>query len=206
MLKKILFVLFAVLIFGCSISDYSNSGVEVVYEMDNSSYSKGDLKEIENSIIKDHPEASKITIYEVNLPSVKSRYKWYDLILDTKTTKTLKRTSSTTKFVTSVAKGQTREIGKEWKYSVKASATGGVSAASLGLNLESEKKYKRTDKFSGPPESSQYNSRRFYVKFHKKHGTYKREITGRQSKHTTVKTGTYTEPNGYDSYSVDSKQ
>ncbi|MDR2649391.1 MAG: hypothetical protein LBB94_06700 [Clostridiales bacterium] len=111
-------------------------------------------------------------------------------------------------FVISAAKGQVTTITNGWSKSLSASVTGSYKDyGNLGLNATITKSYTKTDQFSGPPESSGYNSRVYQVKFYYNAGNWtqyydKYDAFGNLIIAGFVK-GTYTEPHSFLAYSYD---
>lgn len=186
-------------------------------------------RDIIQDIIEDNPDASEITIYdfqefpdtvilEDNIPETPSgpvarnAGLWYSYgkVSTTKTTSAEYVHKDEFKF--SVAKGQKVTLKQEYKGSLKGSYTGiPISVGNLGVNMEITGKYSKGTTYSGPPESSRYNSRKFNMKFYAVKGSYTQTQKVYQyfdakllSTSTTKKTGTYVKPTRYASYSVDS--
>jgi hypothetical protein len=166
-------------------------------------------------IIKENPDAGQITITDFGTSDVnKSNTSNQPMALaagisytNVVKNQTQSGVLAKTSFVISVAKGQTVAIGYEWSDSLSCTITGGIDKNSLGITGNISTKYSATQTFSGPSESSAYNSRSYYVKFYENRGTY--TATCHDSLLGTTITypvsGSYTEPAYFVSYSVDSK-
>ena len=123
-------------------------------------------------------------------------------------TKTTKKSNvvADDRFIISVAKGQTITLGTKKSFSLKNSVTGKATAANLGLEGTLTVEYTASSTWSGPPESSSYNSREYRVKLFENQGTY----TGYQKLNGVrigdLQSGEWTEPSRYAQYSRDSRQ
>ncbi|MHA9739373.1 hypothetical protein [Robinsoniella peoriensis] len=204
-------------------SELSNDDVVVNCDIDNIP------NDIIQDIIEDNPDASEITIHdyqefpdtvilEDNMsempigPVARNAGLWYSYgkVSTTKTTSSEYECKNEFKF--SVAKGQKVTLKQEYKGSLKGSYTGiPISVGNLGVNIEITGKYSKGTTYSGPPESSRYNSRRFSMKFYAVKGSYTQTQKVYKyfdakllSTSTNKKTGTYEKPTRYASYSVDS--
>ena len=103
-------------------------------------------------------------------------------------------------FVISVAKGSKVTLSQTWSESVSASVTHAEARTALKLNGTITKTYTKTQSFTGPPESSSYNSREYRVKFYVEDGTYNFHMTVIQlgdSSKAYVNGGTYLDPVEY---------
>lgn len=74
----------------------------------------------------------------------------------------------------------------------------------LKLNGTITKTYTKTQSFSGPPESSAYNSREYRVKFYAEKGTYKGYYITDMGRGPSV-SGSFKNPLRYAEYSIDKK-
>ncbi len=111
------------------------------------------------------------------------------------------------KFVISVAKGSSTTLKAEWSYAIKGELEAGANVydlatvvAKLGGSVKCT--YSVTKKFSGPGESSKYNSREFRVKF------YKQKVTVTQTNElfpSMKTTFVYDKAVRYAEYSIDRK-
>lgn len=162
-------------------------------------------QEVVDDILADNP-GEHITIHNwtVAEPSPSPRIAWVKITEKT----TLKaKTEVKDVFVISVAKGGSKKLTSTWKTSVSASVTAnGVTAsiakAALGLTAKIEKTYSKSESFSGPPESSKYNSREYRVKFYESSGTWKGTSHSEGFNSVSV-SGTWKEPHSYAEYSKD---
>ncbi|MBN2444977.1 MAG: hypothetical protein JXJ04_26720 [Spirochaetales bacterium] len=165
------------------------------------------LDDIINDLVESNPDASAINLNDVAIAETtpdQTRYQWYDLWISWKTTKTrtISNILAKTSFVCSVAKGETYQLSSTWEQSLSASISG-TYYASFSLSSTIKKTYTKSYTFSGPPESSSYNSRLYYVKFYEHRGNWAQEVKGWPSNHISYYSGTYKEPSYYASYSVD---
>lgn len=131
-----------------------------------------------------------------------------------KTVYTTTKTPTVTKalygdyFVISVARGQETQLTTTWYQSLSASVSGSYKDyGNLGLNGTISKTYTKNDKFTGPPEGGNANSRMYYVKFYYNAGNWTQyydeyDAFGNLMTAGFVK-GTYTEPNCFVAYSFD---
>jgi len=117
-------------------------------------------------------------------------------------------------FKFSVAKGEVVELSVTYKGQLKGSYTGvPISVSELGVSATISGEYKKGTRYSGPLETSDYNSREFRMKFFELYGRYTQTAqkvtylsSGIQASSVDVsESGTYTEPTRYLSYSVDRK-
>ena len=164
-------------------------------------------------IIKENPDAGQITITDFgtsdiiksnisNQPMALSPGVSYKNVVKNQTQSGV---LASTNFVTSVAKGQTQALGYEWSGSLSCSITGGIDKNSLGITGSISTKYTASTTFSGPLESSPYNTRMYYVKFYENRGTYTATCLD-SGLGTTIQypvSGSYSEPSYFVSYSVD---
>lgn len=107
-------------------------------------------------------------------------------------------------FVISVAKGSKITLSETWSESLSASVTHAQAKKSLKLNGTITKTYTKTQSFSGPPESSAYNSREYRVKFYAEMGTYKGYYITDMGRGSSV-SGSFKNPLRYAEYSIDKK-
>ncbi|MED4130677.1 hypothetical protein [Shouchella miscanthi] len=118
------------------------------------------------------------------------------------------RVNGPAKFLTSVAKGQTKSLGTTIKIENNKtySATGGVSLpngvsaeVSRSLTNSKTKTYSSTVKFSGPPNSSSKKSRQFYNTPFSDSGTWTAYYKPLIGKEKTYK-GKYNQPSSQDPF------
>lgn len=105
-------------------------------------------------------------------------------------------------FVVSVAKGATISLTEKWSASLAAEATHSDAKEGLKLNGTITKEYSKTQTFSGPPESSQYNSREFRVRFYADKGTYEGYYETDMGRGPSV-SGSFKNPLRYAEYTID---
>lgn len=109
-------------------------------------------------------------------------------------------------FVVSVARGETLSLETSLSASLSPSVTGGPSAANLSLKSTIKVTYSVGKTFTGPSESSQYNSREFRIKFYKNSGTYTATaVYSNNGANRQPVSGNWSEPSIYASYSIDRK-
>jgi hypothetical protein len=159
--------------------------------------SSQDIEEIANQAIEIHPE---LTEYNINIENVTEQplvnnlestertvdeslenYHWYDTGSYYSTTKSPQSSNNPTsaKFVTSVAKGETKKLGYKFSMSVSStySASGSMpsgAGASVSGSLTSTqtKEYTAESTWSGPAESSGYLSREYYETGYRTYGKF----------------------------------
>ncbi len=166
---------------------------------------------IKNIIQKD-PTEGDIIVYDVgtqqnDLQTVKPMaLPYFDI--------TLEKTYSAynmlhgTDFVTSVAKGETYQFSKSITFTNSASITGGATPFDIGITSSQSKTYQETWTFNGPPESSSYNSRSFYIDWYDNGGVYNRTcylVNSNLRELQWSQMGVFYEPSKYVTYSRDSK-
>jgi len=164
-------------------------------------------------IIKENPDAGQINITECrnsninnsqtsNQPMALAAGVYYTNCVKTQTSASYLVRSD---FVISVSKGQTVTIGHEWKAALSCSISGGVDNSTLGITGNLECIYSASSTFVGPPESSSFRTRNFYVKFYEVKGTYTATchdpFPGWYI--TYPVNGSYTEPAFYLTYNID---
>ncbi len=123
-----------------------------------------------------------------------------------------------TDFLISVARGSTTTLAVEYSYTSGTTVNGSVTvgtdknaalptALTLGLNTSCSVSYKVSTSwaFSGPSESSEYNSRSFYVSYYGNIGGWSCTATRSISPSTVQMSGQYIEPLDYVAYSIDRK-
>ena len=115
-----------------------------------------------------------------------------------------------TQFVTSVAKGQKKELGYEFsgsaKTSIEAGACYNVASMKAGLEATVSVKIKAKTTYSASGMAAGKNSREFRVKYFKqkytRSQTKKNKVTGKK---IGTKTATIAKPTRYAEYSIDKK-
>lgn len=107
-------------------------------------------------------------------------------------------------FVISVAKGSNVSLSQTWSQSLTASATHSDAISALKLNGSVTKTYTKTQSFSGPPETSAYNSREYRVRFYADRGTYEGYYITDMGKGPSI-SGSFKNPLYYAEYSIDHK-
>ncbi len=119
-------------------------------------------------------------------------------------------------FLLSVARGATAQLTATYSFSTSAIVSGSVTAgdnknvalplaATLGLNINSSVAVTIAVSrvFSGPSESSQYNTRLFYVDYYGDIGGWSCTATRALPASTVQMSGMFIEPTDYVEYSVD---
>ena len=119
-----------------------------------------------------------ITFYDTSVndisvdQSLTGGYTTYDLfqpspyyIYDTELTALADPYVIKTEFVISVAKGQTITLTEEYQGGLSLEIKTGTPFVEALIGADITCTYKKTQQFSGPPESSQYNSRSYYVRY-----------------------------------------
>lgn len=116
-------------------------------------------------------------------------------------------------FKFSVAKGETVTLSKSYTGSLTGSISGSVfDAAEVGAETTITCTYNKGTQYTGPSESSSYNSREYRMKFYQNSGKYTQ--TRKVYTHyygtiieTTTQTvsGTFKKPSKFLSYSIDKK-
>lgn len=108
-------------------------------------------------------------------------------------------------FVISVAKGQTTTLATEFSQTLTAGISGSPYSITAELEASVTASYSVTHQFSGPPESSPYNSREYRVRFYAQTYNYSQDhyMSGL---YMGTKTGTVKKPTRWAAYSIDSKQ
>lgn len=114
-------------------------------------------------------------------------------------------------FKFSVAKGEEVTLSQTYTGSLKGSISGSpYDKGTIGADITITAQYTKGTKYSGPSESSSYNTREFRMKFYEERGTWKQikeaisTITLKVIA-TETKTGSYNKPTRYLSYSVDKR-
>ncbi|MMZ64278.1 hypothetical protein D1872_265910 [compost metagenome] len=114
-------------------------------------------------------------------------------------------------FKFSVARGEEVTLSQTYTGSLKGSISGSpFDKGAIGAEVTITAQYTKGTKYSGPSESSSYNTREFRMKFYEERGTWKQikeaiSTINQEVIATETKTGTYKKPTRYLSYSVDKK-
>lgn len=178
--------------------------------------SDGDVIEInetgllENSCLADSTEEvlylnSDGSIAEPETPQ--SRWKWYDLILNIKSTWWYgSEYVAKDVFIASAARGEVYTLTKKFKSSLSLSLEAGATYSNITGKIASTStvsyEVEKSHKYTGPSESSSYNSVEFRVKFYAKKCYVTQAVTGNISDHTSYYYATYVVPTRYLSYSI----
>lgn len=183
---------------------------------------------IVRQIIKENPDAGEINIYDYGdiAEGNKDIYSKEDTIIspqtsymvlyeNVKTTKTVTNANHLAKdeFKFSVAKGEEVTLSFTYSGELKGKISGSTfKKKDIGAEITIKGEYKKGTKYVGPPEKSIYNTREFRMKFYEQEGTYKQTAdkntywSGKiESTEKVSKSGTYTKPTKFASYSVDKK-
>ncbi len=180
-------------------------------------------EEIILDIVSSNPEAGIINVYDwgraeennlrdtadSELPVVDRNGYMYYLV---RTEKTVTNANAVGKeeFKFSVAKGEETTLTEEFSASLSGNFTGSpYESSQLGVSGTITGKYAKGTKYSGPPESSPYNSRQFWLRFYEERGNYtqyKDYYNAEDSAYlfTTSTSGTYKKATTWASYSIDS--
>lgn len=122
----------------------------------------------------------------------------------TTTTKSGSEYKGSSYFLISVAKGATVTLAKKFSQTVNLTVTAGTPYLKGALGSSVTATYSTTYKFTGPSESSSYNSREFRVRFYMQKICWTQKPSGGQEDETH--SGTANVPTRYAMYSIDSKQ
>jgi len=108
-------------------------------------------------------------------------------------------------FVISVAKGQTTTLTSAFSQELTAGISGSYYSVTAELKGSVKASYSITHQFTGPPESSYYNSREYRVRFYAQTYNFNQHhyMSGM---YIGTKTGTVKKPTRWASYSIDSRQ
>lgn len=128
-------------------------------------------------IANNNLDSTEFNIYEVIEKDIDSKQMAFPIVVVPRLSNIRKSYShknykSKTDFIISVAKGQKTTLTRSKTSSISPSITGGASISDLGLKGKISKTYTVSHQFSGPPESSKYNSRNFYLDHIINKGTY----------------------------------
>lgn len=191
----------------------NNKGIYVTVDIQAPARGKLTVEQIKEFADAVENENDKITIYDIVYPdetfstsSVNNTRSYTDLYIYPAQSVTKEASDY---FIISVAKGQT--ITRTTEFSEKCSLTLTTSfdtslgidviglTASLGSQTTSEISVTVTtsEYFSGPPESSQYNSREYRVKFYHRYRDFRITVNGE------YEFGHFWEPMHYSRYSID---
>lgn len=166
-------------------------------------------QDVVSDIVSSNPDAGHITITDWG--TAPEPNPWAPMPLSVQYINIEKTTSAVNSgandvFVVSVARGETLSLNTSWSASLSPSVTGGPSAANLSLKSTIKVTYSVGKTFTGPSESSQYNSREFRIKFYKNSGTYTATaVYFNNGANRQPVSGNWTEPSKYASYSIDKK-
>ena len=115
-----------------------------------------------------------------------------------------------TYFVTSCAKGSSETLTTEFTRTISSSVkltagnAGKPTAAELGISASVTAKITVSRTFSGPPETSPYNSRQYYIRFTGDTGTWSAQTVWQTNPANRPKiSGTWLKPTSWAEYSVD---
>ena len=138
---------------------------------------------------------------------------YYSVVKNITTTKTYLNYNKFAKddFKFSVARGESVTLSTDYSGSLSGSFSGEVlDAANLNVSFTITSTYQKGTTYAGPPEDSIYNSREFRMKLYENTGTYVQKGTIYNyymslllSTEPISKSGTFTEPTKYLSYSID---
>ena len=112
-------------------------------------------------------------------------------------------------FKFSVAKGEDVTLSQTYTGSLKGSISGSPwDKGAIGAEITITAQYTKGTKYSGPPESSIYNTREFRMKFYEERGTWRQirdaiSTITQEVIATETKTGNYNKPTRFVSYSLD---
>ncbi len=139
--------------------------------------------------------------------AIQPRWKWYDITVDVKTSWiSYAEYVAEDVFIASVARGEEYTLKKKFSESLSltletgstySDVTGKISSTGT-ITYEVEKSHK----YTGPSETSKYNSVEFRVKFYARRCHVSQEVTGNISGHTTYYSAEYIVPTRYLSYSI----
>lgn len=179
-------------------------------------------QELIQDLIESNPDAGLITIYDYSeVPSVQDRtiqsYESPSALLPPTyvyrytTSKSVTQPDALVKdeFKFSVARGEKVTLSQTYTGSLKGSISGSPwDKGAIGAEITITAQYYKGTIYSGPPESSSYNTREFRMKFYEERGTWKqiREAISTINQEviaTETKTGSYNKPTRYLSYSID---
>lgn len=171
---------------------------------------------VNDSDIPCYPSRNNLDI--TSYSSMNNRYLlnpigFYSVLTNVQTTKNILHYDRFAKdeFKFSVARGEEVTLSTTYTGSLKGSYSGDVlDSSKLGVDITLTGTYQKGTKYTGPSEDSSYNCREYRMKFYENTGTYVQ--TGVIENHyygtvisreNTSKTGTFSTPTKYLSYSVD---
>lgn len=139
--------------------------------------------------------------------NAQSRWKWYDLILTIETSwRYGSEYVAKDVFIASVARGEVYTLTKKFKSSLSLSLEAGSTYSDVTGKIASTStvsyEVEKSHQYTGPSESSSYNSVEFRVKFYAKKCYVTQAVTGDISDHTSNYNATYVVPTRYLSYSI----
>jgi len=155
-------------------------------------------------------EESETVIEDETTIGIEPQWKLYDLYLTYTTSRTYgSQYLYKDVFIASAARGETYTLTKKFSSSISLSLESGSvfngTSAKSGLTSSVSYSVAKSHKYSGPPESSIYNSREYRVKFYAKKCNVTQKVKGYPSKHVTTYKGTYRVPVKYLSYSLNKR-
>lgn len=106
-------------------------------------------------------------------------------------------------FVISVAKGQTTTLASEFSRTLSVGVTAGDPFVKADIGSSVTAKYTTTHQFTGPAESSAYNSREFRVQFYAKSVSWVQSQYSFTGELIETRSGTANVPTKYLLYSID---
>ena len=202
--------------------DENQDGPEVIIK-DGVNLDQDALDAVIESIIDENPHAGLITIYGGDnivqeVPVITPYYAPSDFgYKNIKTTYSNKKSNQVLgdKFQFSVAKGESVTLTQDYEYTFSGSFTGSpFASASLGVGVSITGKYTKSTTYSGPSNSSPYNSREFRLKILGETGNWAQTadkwlmVNGKYTSFisSVSSNGTYKKPTSWLDYSVDSRQ
>lgn len=114
-------------------------------------------------------------------------------------------------FKFSVARGEEVTLSRTYTGSLTGSLSGSpFDKGAIGANITITAQYTKGTKYTGPSESSSFNTREFRMKFYEERGTWKQikqaiSTINQEVIATDTKEGTYKKPTRFLSYSIDKK-
>ncbi len=142
-----------------------------------------------------------------NPENAQSRWKWYDLVLTIETSwRYGSEYVAKDVFIASVARGEVYTLTQKFNSSFSLSLETGTTYNDVTGKITSTSKVsyevEKYHQYTGPSESSSYNSTEFRVKFYAKKCYVTQAVTGDISDHTSYYNATYVVPTRYLSYSI----
>lgn len=173
-------------------------------------------------IVEDNPDSGNIIIYEWGGVGAKATQAsvspctfiypgdgGYYLGIETEKTLTRSRYVAEDQFCFSVARGETVTLSQSFTATLSLSLSGSpYIEGDLGLTASVSGTYQKSTTYTGPAESSPYNSREFRIKLFAEDGNWTQTQTYYNSLTDEVlavqtETGTYTNPLEFCKYSID---